>query len=192
MVHQNYQNLIEMTSNIIYIVAFGVGFKCPSKIHLNTQAPPPLLGELCNVWILNNSIHKDFWHLTFCHETFQHGHFINRTFWHMKSWALRIYWHMYISSQWMFWHQDFLAQGHFGTSNFWHHGRFSTGYFGTWRFQNMDVLSPLKPIWTFWHTVPKSPWCQNILVLKNLRGQMSLYQNVHVLVHPQSWTLHVP
>ena len=98
----------------------------------------------------------------------------------MKSWALRIYWHMYISSQWMFWHQDFLAQGHFGTSNFWHHGRFSTGYFGTWRFQNMDVLSPLKPIWTFWHTVPKSPWCQNILVLKNLRGQMSLYQNVHV------------
>ena len=37
MVHQNYQNLIEMTSNIIYIVAFGVGFKCPHKIHLNTQ-----------------------------------------------------------------------------------------------------------------------------------------------------------
>ena len=26
-----------MTSNIIYIVAFGVGFKCPRKIHLNTQ-----------------------------------------------------------------------------------------------------------------------------------------------------------
>ena len=37
MVHQNYQNLIEMTSNIIYIVAFGVGSKCPHKIHLNTQ-----------------------------------------------------------------------------------------------------------------------------------------------------------
>ena len=37
MVLQNYQNLIEMTSNIIYIVAFGVGFKCPRKIHLNTQ-----------------------------------------------------------------------------------------------------------------------------------------------------------
>ena len=37
MVLQNYQNLIEMTSNIIDIVAFGVGFKCPRKIHLNTQ-----------------------------------------------------------------------------------------------------------------------------------------------------------
>ena len=37
MVLQKYQNLIEMTSNIIDIVAFGVGFKCPRKIHLNTQ-----------------------------------------------------------------------------------------------------------------------------------------------------------
>jgi hypothetical protein len=26
-----------MTSNKIYIVAFGVGLKCPRKIHLNTQ-----------------------------------------------------------------------------------------------------------------------------------------------------------
>ena len=41
MVLQNYQNLIEMTSNIIDIVALGVGFKCPRKIHLNTQCPPP-------------------------------------------------------------------------------------------------------------------------------------------------------
>ena len=41
MVLQNYQNLIEMTSNIIDIVAFGVGFKCPRKIHLNTQCPVP-------------------------------------------------------------------------------------------------------------------------------------------------------
>ena len=31
------QNLIEMTSNIIDIVALGVGFKCPRKIYLNTQ-----------------------------------------------------------------------------------------------------------------------------------------------------------
>ena len=37
MVLQNYQNLIEMTSNIIDVVAFAVGFKCPRKIHLNTQ-----------------------------------------------------------------------------------------------------------------------------------------------------------
>ena len=40
MVLQNYQNLIEMTSNMIYIVAFGGGLKCPRKIHLNTQCPP--------------------------------------------------------------------------------------------------------------------------------------------------------
>ena len=40
MVLQNYQNFIEMTSNMIYIVAHGGGFKCPRKIHLNTQCPP--------------------------------------------------------------------------------------------------------------------------------------------------------
>ena len=37
MVLQSYQNLIEKTLNIIYIVAFGVDSKCPHKIHLNTQ-----------------------------------------------------------------------------------------------------------------------------------------------------------
>jgi hypothetical protein len=37
MVLQNYQKFTEMTSNMIYIVAFGVGLKCPRKIHLNTQ-----------------------------------------------------------------------------------------------------------------------------------------------------------
>ena len=41
MVLQNYQNLIELTSNMIYIVALGIGLKCPRKIHLNTQCPPP-------------------------------------------------------------------------------------------------------------------------------------------------------
>ena len=39
-VHQNNQNFIEMTSNMICIVAFGGGLKCPRKIHLNTQCPP--------------------------------------------------------------------------------------------------------------------------------------------------------
>ena len=34
---QNQQNFAEMTLNMIYIVAFGVGLKCPGKIHLNTQ-----------------------------------------------------------------------------------------------------------------------------------------------------------
>ena len=34
MVLQNYQNFIEMTSNMICIVALGVGLKCPQKIHL--------------------------------------------------------------------------------------------------------------------------------------------------------------
>ena len=36
MVLQNYQNFIEMTSNMIYIVAFGGCLKCPCEIHLNT------------------------------------------------------------------------------------------------------------------------------------------------------------
>ena len=39
MVLQNYQNFIEMTSNMIYIVELGVGLKYPRKIHLNTQCP---------------------------------------------------------------------------------------------------------------------------------------------------------
>ena len=39
MVLQNYQKFIVLTSNMIYIVALGVGFKCPRKIHLNTQCP---------------------------------------------------------------------------------------------------------------------------------------------------------
>jgi hypothetical protein len=34
---QNYQNVTEMTSNMIYIVAFGGGLKYPRKINLNTQ-----------------------------------------------------------------------------------------------------------------------------------------------------------
>ena len=37
MVLQNYKNFIELTLNMIYIVALGVGFKCQRKIHLNTQ-----------------------------------------------------------------------------------------------------------------------------------------------------------
>ena len=37
MVLQNNQNFTEMTSNMIYIVAFGVGLKCLRKIHFNTQ-----------------------------------------------------------------------------------------------------------------------------------------------------------
>ena len=37
MVLQNYQNFIEITSNMIHIVALGCGFKCPRKIHLNIQ-----------------------------------------------------------------------------------------------------------------------------------------------------------
>ena len=54
MVLQKYQNLTEMTSNMIYIVAFGVVLKCPCKIHLNTQCkgrganptlPPPPSGS---------------------------------------------------------------------------------------------------------------------------------------------------
>ena len=42
MVLQNYQSFIAMTSNRIYIVVLGVGLKCPPKIYLNTQCPPPI------------------------------------------------------------------------------------------------------------------------------------------------------
>ena len=58
MVLQNYQFFSEMTSNMIYIVAFGVGLKCPRKIHLNTQCrggganptlPPPPPGSIGSV-----------------------------------------------------------------------------------------------------------------------------------------------
>ena len=37
MILQNYLNFIEITSNMIHILAFGGGLKCPRKIHLNTQ-----------------------------------------------------------------------------------------------------------------------------------------------------------
>ena len=37
MVLQNYPKFLEMTSNMIHIVALGVGFKCPRKTHFNTQ-----------------------------------------------------------------------------------------------------------------------------------------------------------
>ena len=37
MVLQNYKTVLEMTANMIYFVALGVGLKCPRKVHLNTQ-----------------------------------------------------------------------------------------------------------------------------------------------------------
>ena len=37
MVLQNYKKIVEMTANMIYFVALGVGLKCPRKVHLNTQ-----------------------------------------------------------------------------------------------------------------------------------------------------------
>ena len=43
MLLQNCQNFTEMTSNMIYVVAFCVGTKCLRKIHLNTQTMPTQL-----------------------------------------------------------------------------------------------------------------------------------------------------
>ena len=43
MLLQNYQNFIELTINMISIVALGIGLKCPRKIHLSTQGTPSLL-----------------------------------------------------------------------------------------------------------------------------------------------------
>ena len=51
MVLQNYQKLIEITSNMIYIVALGVGLKCPRKIHLNTQCPPSPQKKIMKKWL---------------------------------------------------------------------------------------------------------------------------------------------
>ena len=58
MVLQNYQNFIEMTANMIYIVALCVGLKCPCKIHLNTQCgegrlSPPITTGTPNVFHLS-------------------------------------------------------------------------------------------------------------------------------------------
>ena len=39
-----------MTSNMINIVAFGGGFKCPRKIHLNTQCPGPSSAYVIYEW----------------------------------------------------------------------------------------------------------------------------------------------
>ena len=37
---QNHQNFVELTSNIIYIVVFGGGLKCPRKIHRTGHIMP--------------------------------------------------------------------------------------------------------------------------------------------------------
>ena len=39
MVLQNYQHFIEMTSNMISIIAFGGGLKCTLKTQLDTMPP---------------------------------------------------------------------------------------------------------------------------------------------------------
>ena len=44
MVLQNYKKIVEITANMIYFVAFGVGLKCPRKVHLNTQK----LAKVCD------------------------------------------------------------------------------------------------------------------------------------------------
>ena len=51
MVLQNYQNFIELTSNMIYIVALGVGLNCPRIIHLNTQCPPTWDSPASSTWV---------------------------------------------------------------------------------------------------------------------------------------------
>ena len=63
MVLQNYQKFIILTSNMIFIVALGVGFKCPRKIHLTPITPSNAAPftttqqrKLCHtVWTYNDS-----------------------------------------------------------------------------------------------------------------------------------------
>ena len=62
MVLQNHQKLIEMTSNIFNTIAFGVGFKCPRKIHLNTQCPVKVYKKIVKFSFKQQKI---FWVLAF-------------------------------------------------------------------------------------------------------------------------------
>ena len=55
MVLQNNQNFTELTSNMIYIVAYGVGLKFPRKVHLTTQCPP-----VPRFPIFNNEMHSAY------------------------------------------------------------------------------------------------------------------------------------
>ena len=57
MVLQNYQKFIVLTSNMINIVALGVGFKCPRKIHLNSPAPKIFRPSVAPVTHLSSVIH---------------------------------------------------------------------------------------------------------------------------------------
>ena len=57
-------NVIDLTSNMIYIDALGIGLKCPRKIHLSTQWPTSLLiGKLC-IAVLQSTKGKKKHHLT--------------------------------------------------------------------------------------------------------------------------------
>ena len=54
-----------MTANMIYIVALGVGLKCPRKIHLNTQwggRPPPatslIYGRRANARVADSQVSR--------------------------------------------------------------------------------------------------------------------------------------
>ena len=70
MVLQTYQNFIEMTSNVIYIVTLGVGCKCPCKIHLNTQCPPPPDFQTFLHPFNHVALHKNTFFATSCFSAF--------------------------------------------------------------------------------------------------------------------------
>ena len=73
LVFQNTQNFIEMTSNMIYIVALGVALKCLHKMHLNTQCPPPSLQYIImgsNSYFFSVLLEVGIWIYKTCHMTF--------------------------------------------------------------------------------------------------------------------------
>ena len=61
MILQNYQNFIEMTWNIIYSAALWGGFKCPRKIHLNTQQGLGEGGNCPPCTVCSNGFYADIW-----------------------------------------------------------------------------------------------------------------------------------
>ena len=65
MVLQNYENFIEMTSNLIHIVAFGGGLKFLCKIHFNTQCF--ILSCLLNFFDPLENHGLNSWNLTVCY-----------------------------------------------------------------------------------------------------------------------------
>ena len=141
--------------------------------------------------------------LIFRQQSFRHGCFITRTFWHVHHWALKRLWQLDISTRERF------AMGTF------QHGKFSAqGIFTAVDISAQDILAPENlGTWIFWHLakqygrfgtdilapvllcrnvhVPKCPraelfLCRTFLLPKIPRAKKSPCLNVTVLKRPSA------